>query len=81
MHCKVQCSTPYPKMLRQTIGMLIKDEKTKMTGCYIQVKVDLDNMKLKVSRRSDSGWVNDYRTVDIEQKTMDTESVNNSPFL
>jgi hypothetical protein len=79
--CKIQCSTPYPKRLRQAIGELIKDEKTKNIGCFIQVKVDLEAMELKVSRRSDDGWVNDYRSVKIDTRIMDTETVKNTPSL
>jgi hypothetical protein len=76
--CKIQCATPYPKRLRTAIGELVSGEKSKFPGCFIQVKVDLESMSLKVSRRSDEGWTNNYHSVQISDKVIDTNQVANS---
>jgi hypothetical protein len=75
--CKLQCGTPYPKRLRTMIGELVSAEKTQHPGCFIQVKVDLESMALKVSRRTDSGWLNNYSSVAISDKVLDTNTVGN----
>jgi hypothetical protein len=59
------------------IGELVSAEKTQHPGCFIQVKVDLESMALKVSRRTDSGWLNNYSSVAISDKVLDTNTVGN----
>jgi hypothetical protein len=76
--CKLQCSTPYPKRLRTMIGELVSSEKTKFPGCFIQVKVDLDSMTLKVSRRGETEWINNYHSVPLCDKVLDTNQVANT---
>jgi hypothetical protein len=78
-NCKLQCSTPYPKRLRQLIAETVAAEKSKHAGCFIQVKVDLDGLQLKISRRTDTNWINDYHTIKIDSKVMDTDNVTNAP--
>jgi hypothetical protein len=79
--CKIQCSTPYPKRLRTAIGELVSSEKSKFPGCFIQVKVDLESMSLKVSRRNDEGWLNNYHSVPLSDKILDTNQVANSDAM
>ena len=56
--CKVNCSTPYPRKLRTMINYTVQKGKALREGCFIKVKVDIDNMQLSASARTPSGWVN-----------------------
>jgi hypothetical protein len=40
--------------------------------------VEPDSATLKVSRRNDSGWVNDYESVALSLSDMDLGSVSNN---
>ena len=56
--CKVTCSTPYPKKLRTMINEAIQNGKKMRQGCFIKVKVDIDNLKISAAARIDAGWEN-----------------------
>ena len=56
--CKVTCSTPYPKKLRLMINEAIQNGKKMRQGCFIKVKVDMDNLKISAAARTDTGWEN-----------------------
>ena len=56
--CKVKCSIPYPRKLRTLINETIAEGKKRMDKCFIKVKVDIDNLKLSASARTDQGWTN-----------------------
>ena len=56
--CKVNCSTPYPRGLRTMINDTIQNGKRLRPGCFIKVKIDIDNLKLSASARSEAGWEN-----------------------
>jgi hypothetical protein len=76
--CKVQCTTPYPLGLRQVINKVLHEQKNQFPGCFIQVKPDPDNLTLSVSRRADSGWINNYQSINLDNKVMDLEGVRNT---
>jgi len=50
-HCNVQCSTPYPTILREAIRQVISHVKTEYPGYQVKVNVDSKNFGLKVARR------------------------------
>ena len=54
--CKVHCSTPYPKRLRQLISEMIKQGKISSPGSFIRIKVDIDNLLLSAHARQGDNW-------------------------
>lgn len=55
--CKVSCSTPYPKRLRDLLTQAIRAGKEAHPNCFIRTKVNSDNLKIEVSARTEGGWV------------------------
>ena len=49
--CKVNCSTPYPTILRECIRQTVNHYKSKYPEQIVRVQVDSSNMCLKVFRR------------------------------
>jgi hypothetical protein len=49
--CKISCATPYPAILRESIRQVWDAVKVDYPDNFIRVKVDTNDMKLKVSRR------------------------------
>ena len=54
--CKVRCSVPYPKKLREILAATIQEGKKMRPDSYIRTKVDIDNMSISASARSGEGW-------------------------
>ena len=54
--CKVSCSVPYPKKLRQMLKVQIEEGKKLRDKCFIRTRVDIDNLKLTTSARAENGW-------------------------
>ena len=54
--CKVNCSTPYPKKLRQLISEMIKQGKDSNPGSYIRIKVNIDDLLLSAHARHGDSW-------------------------
>jgi hypothetical protein len=50
-HCKVQCTTPYPTILREAIKQVMNKVKKDYPNNYVRVQVDTGNMYFKVARR------------------------------
>jgi hypothetical protein len=76
--CKIACTVPYPQRLRLAIKDTLQKNKEKFPKCFIQVKVDPENLSLVLSRRDDKGWTNNYDTVKLETSVMDLGTVRNS---
>jgi hypothetical protein len=49
--CKVQCSTPYPLILREAIKQLVDETKARYRSDYVKVNVDTSSMTLIVYKR------------------------------
>jgi hypothetical protein len=49
--CKIQCSTPYPNILRESIRQVIEVIKADYPNNFVRVAVDTGNMLLKIARR------------------------------
>jgi len=49
--CKVNCSTPYPIILRETIRQSVAHIKAQFPDNHVRVNVDTANLGLKISRR------------------------------
>jgi hypothetical protein len=55
--CKIDCTTPYPTILRHCIKKVIDHFRAEYPGDYIRVTVVADKLALKVSRRvKGDGW-------------------------
>jgi hypothetical protein len=69
--CKMGGTIPYHRTLRNVISSVIEVNKASYPNSYIQVKVDAENMKLKVSRRTAGVWHNNIETVDLPESVLD----------
>jgi predicted ribonuclease toxin of YeeF-YezG toxin-antitoxin module len=64
----INCSTPYPTLVRECIRQIVEDVKKDYPDNFIRVTLDTNNMVFKVARRPpkdapDNGWK--YGKVDI----------------
>jgi hypothetical protein len=69
--CKMGGTVPYHRTLRNVISRVIEESKAKYPNSYIQVKVDAENMKLKVSRRTAGVWHNNTDTIELPETVLD----------
>jgi hypothetical protein len=69
--CKMGGTVPYHRTLRNVINKVIEETKASYPNSYIQVKVDAENMKLKVSRRTAGVWHNNIDSVDLPDSVLD----------
>jgi hypothetical protein len=49
--CKLQCSTPYPLVLRETIKQIVEQVKSCYPDHFVKVNVDTSDMSLEVWKR------------------------------
>ena len=77
--CKVQCSTPYHIQLRKAIKALVDTHRDTFPENFIQVRVDAENLMLKVSRKckADNKWINNYESVPITGSSLEIGKVDN----
>jgi len=54
--CKVSCSIPYPKKLRDILTAAIREGKARYPDCYIRTWVDTDNLKVLASAKTGNNW-------------------------
>jgi hypothetical protein len=69
--CKTGGTIPYHRTLRNVINKVIMDAKDKYKGSFIQVKVDADKFRLRVSRREDGVWHNNIELIDLPEEVLD----------
>jgi hypothetical protein len=69
--CKVSCTTPYHSSLRDYMKKLMNEAKSKYKNSYIQTKVDVERMCLKVSQRQDGVWHNDVEVLELPDSVLD----------
>jgi hypothetical protein len=69
--CGTSGTIPYHRTLRTVINRTIEDAKAKYQNSYIQVKVDVENFRLKVSRRTGGVWYNNIESVDLPDSVLD----------
>ena len=79
--CKVGCTTPYHRTLRNRIGAVIEQGKTRYPNNFIQVKIDVENFALKVSRRRiDTGvWYNNVDIIPLDESVLDLSRIGPKP--
>ncbi len=49
--CKIQCSTPYPLILRECIKRVVDKVKSDFPEDVVRVNIDIENFALKVARK------------------------------
>lgn len=69
--CKVSCSTPYPKRMRQLLAEVVKEGKAKFQDTYIRTKVDIENLKISAFARNGDRWVDLAIDRDITEDILD----------
>ena len=69
--CGTSGTIPYHRTLRSVINRTIEEAKAKFPNSYIQVKVDVENFRLKVSRRTGGVWFNNIETVELPDSVLD----------
>jgi hypothetical protein len=69
--CKMGGTVPYHRTLRNVINRVIMDAKEKYVNNFIQVKVDAEKFRLRVSRREAGTWYNNIETIDLPDEVLD----------
>jgi len=78
-NCEIRCTTPYPKRLRDLMNKVMEEQKAVAKDSFIQVRVDLDSLSLKVSRRTGNVWENNVAEIEIDEQVMDLGRTGNQP--
>jgi hypothetical protein len=69
--CKTGGTVPYHRTLRNVINKVITEAKGKYPNNFIQVKVDAEKFRLRVSRREAGVWYNNIETIDLPDEVLD----------
>jgi len=69
--CKMGGTVPYHRTLRNVINITIDDAKKKYPRSFIQVKVDVENFQLKISKLQDGTWMNNVEVVELPESVLD----------
>jgi hypothetical protein len=69
--CKMGGTVPYHRTLRNVINRTIEDCKAEYPNSFIQVKVDVENFQLRVSRQESGEWFNDMARIDLPDSVLD----------
>jgi hypothetical protein len=69
--CKMGGTVPYHRTLRNVINTTLDEAKKKYPRSFIQVKVDVENFQLKISRLEDGTWRNNVELVDLPDSVLD----------
>jgi hypothetical protein len=75
-YCDVQCSTPYPPMVRECIKQIVAECKKDYPNNFIRVTVDVNNMLFKVTRNAPDtaespGWHSRDADIPIPPEALD----------
>jgi hypothetical protein len=69
--CKMGGTVPYHRTLRNVMNSVLSDCKEKYPDSFIQVKVDVENFQLRVSRLTGGVWSNNVEYVDLPVSVLD----------
>jgi hypothetical protein len=74
--CNVNCTTPYPPILRECIRRTINSAKKDFPGDFVKVSVDPVNRTLKVARRPEKNakWVYACADIKLPREVLDIRS-------
>ena len=76
--CKLQCSTLYPIKLRQAIRLVLKSQMEAHPKEFVQVRVDPENLTLRISRKVEGKWLNNVETVPLGTDVLELGTVGNT---
>ncbi len=69
--CKTGGTVPYHRTLRNFINKAVTDYKADYPNNFIQVKVDAEKFRIRVSRREPGVWYNNIETIDLPDEVLD----------
>jgi hypothetical protein len=69
--CKVSCTVPYHSTLRDFMKKAMEEAKAKYKNSFVQTRVDVENMTLRVSYRQEGVWHNDVDRVSLPDSVLD----------
>jgi hypothetical protein len=69
--CKVSCTTPYHSTLQDVMKKTMEEAKAKYKNSFVQTRVDVENMTLRVSYRQDGVWHNDVDRIPLPDSVLD----------
>jgi hypothetical protein len=69
--CKVSCTTLYHSTLRDVMKKTMEEAKGKYKNSFVQTRVDVENMTLRVSYRQDGIWHNDVEKIALPDSVYD----------
>jgi hypothetical protein len=80
--CKLQCTTPYPLILRESIKQVMNKVKEEYPNHYVKVSVDTASMSLKVAYRpmipagskEEKKWSNLDQVIPIPREALDVNA-------
>jgi hypothetical protein len=77
--CGVQCTTPYPIIVRECIRQVVTAVKKNFPNGFVKVTVDANNFGLKVARKSpegsaDPGWHYVKRTLQLPREALNVDA-------
>ena len=73
--CKIQCSTPYPVVLRECIKQAVASGKIARPESFVRVNVDTANLCLKLAWRAkdESQWISYPTPIPLPAAALDTK--------
>jgi hypothetical protein len=75
--CKSQCSVPYPRKVKLIIDEVLNAGKAAKPGCYIRVKVNIENLTVVAHARDNDSWVDLNISKKIPLDVLDATDRNN----
>jgi hypothetical protein len=73
--CKVECTTPYPTILRHCIKKVVEHFREEFPGDYIRTTVDPVKLKLKVTRKvRGHGWYQCDDPISLPKEVLDIKA-------
>ena len=73
--CKVQCSTPYPTILRECMKQAADEVKRKFPQAAVRINVDSHNFCLKISKKEPGGeYEHLQRTIPLPIEALDIQA-------
>jgi hypothetical protein len=69
--CKVSCTVPYHSTLRDFMKKAMEEAKVKYKNTFVQTRVDVENMALRVSYRQEGVWHNDVDRIPLPDSVLD----------
>jgi hypothetical protein len=69
--CEVSSTTPYQSTLREVMRKAMEESKVKYKNSYVQTRLDVESMELKVSYRQDGILYNDVEKIPLPDSVYD----------